>query len=87
MKVSLPGGASTSLVVKETFPEKAIVRSSLENVFGTGGKEAAPALTQQAEGTHRASLDEVFTIDSSAQAPGALDLFNQVALVVSGAAP
>ena len=85
-KVSPPGSVSMVLAAEADVPKKAVVRSSLENVFGTGRKNAM--VTQETkkhviEGVQR-SLKDVFKFESTASAPSARDLFGQVALVLSG---
>lgn len=83
-----PGSSSMALAIKEDVPEKAIVRSSLENVFGSGRKEVTGTVDvkQNAiEGVQR-SLEDVFKFETTARAPGARDLFSRVASVVAGVA-
>ncbi|KAK5083332.1 NET1-associated nuclear protein 1 [Exophiala xenobiotica] len=88
--VSPPGPAGVVGAAREDIPEKAIVRSSLQNVFGTGtGRKEETALDikpKVVDGPQRANLEKVFRFESTARAPGASELFRQVALVVSGAA-
>lgn len=88
LKVSAPGSESTVLVAHQQIAEKEIVRSSIENVFGAGRKqiEVVAAGDQPLEASLEASLENVFSIETSARAPGAADLFSSVARLVSGAA-
>lgn len=92
--VSPPGPAGMAGAARDDIPEKALVRSGLENVFGTGtgtdtGRKEGTALGIKpgvVDGAQRANLEDVFRFESTARAPGASELFRQVALVVSGAA-
>lgn len=93
--VSPPSSGSGAVgAASEDVPEKAIVRSSLENVFGNGterSKEGAAlgglviGAGPQNVGASQ-NLEDVFGFESTGRAPGASELFRRVALVVSGAA-
>lgn len=87
MSVAPPGSVQTGLIKLPTTSEKMAVQDGLANVFGEARKAVATLSTgSSAVVGQQRSLEDVLQYESTAFAPDVKDLFNQVALVVAGAA-
>lgn len=85
IRISSLGSLGTALIPEKQVLEKENSKNGLHDVFGKSSVPKVIPVAQEADSVQPASLESVFSFESTAQAPGARDLFNQIALVVLGA--